>query len=660
MKMLSVKKICAVFLSAALLTSTISGLTVSAAEETPLILGDANLDGAVSVADATEIQKYLAESADFGIRQEVSANVDNTEININSVTQIQKYLSGYTTESSIGQPVDEGEDGIIVEKTTKLYMPAVMEGILEENQQVYYSTKYNDIPFIEVNNCLSFFRDFLEKSDFNIEASDNGNIVICTIGNDLTAEFNYSEKYIEFSDYDLFITKKDGLPMDLIENNESKSTADEPVMFLRSPYDHYYNGDPIRISLEDYSIPMLKENGRLFIPLSTFNDIFISQTEYVLVSIDEHLFFFNQGIILDTSNEITQLYYSIEPKETLSEEMTKFNYNELCLNLDLRYGLKDTHKIKDFDSYLNRMGLKKEYLSGNVYRIDKANIQLSTACFADFHSTYVCSSPYFDRGKYSITDEPTANSKTYMDRYKRFADKTAIRSSILGEVEPYERRGDTVFITFDGFIAKSKSDYYNENKEPDLTDTIELFSYSLEKLKNEDSDVKNVVIDLSCNTGGNSIACAYAIYAVLGSSNISLLNPITNALHQNVVECDLNLDGKIDENDKSMKALGKNIALITSDISFSCGNLFPCNIKYNDANVLALGQQSGGGACVIGYVATATGSLMQISSNNQLVSVKNGSLMDIDHGLMPDIYLTANRMYDRDYVCNLVSEQFGN
>ena len=70
MKMLSVKKICAVFLSAALLTSTISALTVSAAEETPLILGDANLDGAVSVADATEIQKYLAESADFGIRQE--------------------------------------------------------------------------------------------------------------------------------------------------------------------------------------------------------------------------------------------------------------------------------------------------------------------------------------------------------------------------------------------------------------------------------------------------------------------------------------------------------------------------------------------------------------------------------------------------------------
>ena len=238
MKKLSVKKICAVVLSAVLLTSTISGLTVSAAEETPLILGDANLDGSVSVADATEIQKYLAESADFGIKQEAVSNVDNTEININSVTLIQKYLSGYDTKLSIGQPIDEGEDGIIVEKTTKLNMPAVMEGVLEENQKVYYSTKYNDIPFIEVNNGLIFFRDFLEKSDLNIEASDNGNIVKCTIGDDLTAEFNYSEKYIEFSDYDLFTTKKDNLPMDLIENNDSKSTSDEPVMFLRSPYDH--------------------------------------------------------------------------------------------------------------------------------------------------------------------------------------------------------------------------------------------------------------------------------------------------------------------------------------------------------------------------------------------------------------------------------------
>ena len=266
--------------------------------------------------------------------------------------------------------------------------------------------------------------------------------------------------------------------------------------------------------------------------------------------------------------------------------MTLFNYNELCLNLDLHYGLKDTHKIKDFDSYLNRMGLKEEYLSGNVFRIEKANKKLSTVCFSDFHSAFRNSSPYLDSEKYDINEDPTENNKVYVDRAQKLMLTTIIRGSFLGEVAPYERRGDTVFITFDSFSVKeSKKDYYNKNKdeetnlkdeetnpeeesnpeeETNIIDTIELFSASLERLKNEDSDL------------------------------------------------------------------------------------------------LILGQQSGGGACAVGYAATAAGSLMQISSTNQLVSTKNRSIQDIDNGITPDIYLSYKRMYDRDYIANLVSEQFGN
>ena len=123
------QKICAVVLSAAILTSALSVLSASAAEETPLILGNANLDGKVSVVDVTDIQKYLAGSADFGIRQEVAANVDNTEITINSVTKIQKYLSGYDTELSIGQTIDEGKGGVIVSKNTDLYTSSSIEGV---------------------------------------------------------------------------------------------------------------------------------------------------------------------------------------------------------------------------------------------------------------------------------------------------------------------------------------------------------------------------------------------------------------------------------------------------------------------------------------------------------------------------------------------------
>lgn len=179
-------------------------------------------------------------------------------------------------------------------------------------------------------------------------------------------------------------------------------------------------------------------------------------------------------------------------------------------------------------------------------------------------------------------------------------------------------------------------------------------------MQNEDSDAENVVIDVSCNGGGYNIACAYAISTILGQSNIVIRNPNTNALRQTITDADLNLDGKIDENDKSMKELGKNIAVIVSDASFSCGNLLPCNLKSRDKDVLILGQQSGGGGCVVGYGATATGSFLQFSSTKQFTTMKNGYIKDIDDGIAPDISLSLSKMYNRDYIVNLVSEYFGN
>lgn len=657
MKMLSVKKICVVFLSAALLTSTISGLTVSAAEETPLILGDANLDGAVSVADATEIQKYLAESADFGIRQEVAANVDNTEININSVTLIQKYLSGYDTKLSIGEPVDEGKDGIIVKKEVTMYSSNDDGGVSEETLDTYFSTKYDDIPFLSVDFCMPFFSDFYEKSDLSSETSDDGNVVTYTNEDGATVEFNYTEKYIEFNDYDLFLSLKDYSPLETLVPFASVATSDEPTILLQSPYDHYYSGDTRRIELDDYLIPMIKSGDKLCIPVATFNDIFISETGYNIVYNGEALFCTASSLL---NGKLGEIYYSVDSKDSISEDLARFNYYELCLNLDLSYGLKEAHQIKNFDSYLSRMGLKTEYLSCDLVRIERANLKLYLNCFADFHSSLLNLSPYLDKESSLISNKYEYN-KDYYDRIDSMQKSRTARNEKLGEVEPYERRGNTVFITFDEFTMKSAVDmYYTDNYEYVLTDTLDLFAYAVKRLQNEDSDAENVVIDVSCNGGGYNVACAYAISAILGQSNIVIRNPNTNALRQTITDADLNLDGKIDENDKSMKELGKNIAVIVSDASFSCGNLLPCNLKSRDKDVLILGQQSGGGGCVVGYGATATGSFLQFSSTKQFTTMKNGYIKDIDDGITPDISLSLSRMYNRDYVANLVSDYFGN
>ena len=189
-------------------------------------------------------------------------------------------------------------------------------------------------------------------------------------------------------------------------------------------------------------------------------------------------------------------------------------------------------------------------------------------------------------------------------------------------------------------------------------DTVELFAYALKRLQNEDSDAKNVVIDIACNGGGAVFSCAYALQAICGKSIINVQNPNTWALHQCVLDFDLNFDGKYDENDKSMLDMGFNVVMNISDHSFSCGNLLPNALDSIDDRILFTGQQSGGGACAVGYLSTAVGSTMQISSENRFVTMKNGYIRDIDGGLAPDIYLSLDKMFDRDYISNLVSNQF--
>ena len=60
----------------------------------------------------------------------------------------------------------------------------------------------------------------------------------------------------------------------------------------------------------------------------------------------------------------------------------------------------------------------------------------------------------------------------------------------------------------------------------------------------------------------------------------------------------------------------------------------------------------------MGHISTAVGSIIQISSEQRLVGMKNGCIKDIDGGVAPGIYLGLNRLFDRDYIVELVNNQF--
>lgn len=70
------------------------------------LLGDANEDGAISIKDATAIQKYIAVLTLLGDVGTVLADVDmNSEVNIKDTTNIQKYIAEISVVVQVGKQI---------------------------------------------------------------------------------------------------------------------------------------------------------------------------------------------------------------------------------------------------------------------------------------------------------------------------------------------------------------------------------------------------------------------------------------------------------------------------------------------------------------------------------------------------------------------------
>jgi hypothetical protein len=189
-------------------------------------------------------------------------------------------------------------------------------------------------------------------------------------------------------------------------------------------------------------------------------------------------------------------------------------------------------------------------------------------------------------------------------------------------------------------------DYYKVEDPADFADTntIGLIIKAHAMITRENSPIENVVLDLSCNDGGEADAAAFVIAWLLGEASIGVKDTMTGAMCSSIYRCDANRDRKFDERDT---VSDKNLFCLISPVSFSCGNLVPCMFK-ESGRVTLLGRTSAGGACIVESASTAWGTAFRLSGPHQLSFMKNGSFYDIDRGAEPDYVLTTpESFYDR-------------
>nr|MBQ4454533.1 hypothetical protein [Clostridia bacterium] len=540
--------------------------------------------------------------------------------------------------SRMSMPFDP-KTASVSEKASVLYQFTVDR---TSNITLYFMNG-GDIPYVSLEEFVTVYND----DTFVMGFKADGSRVTYINPNGYTAETDFEKNTVYFTDYNMFNQKHGAVP-----EYSGGIYGDVAQLFQRDDaksYERY--GRDITFRLGDYGIPTVHKNGKYYIPLQTFSDVFLAPMGCFALYNGQDVFMTNE-----LTKDLAVIYYNAPVLER-TKELAEYDYNELCFALDHLYGLKDTHRITNFDTFFHDCAYDEILKGTNQTLADEALYQFIALHLDDQHSTL--SSVSFRTDKKAFVEEmpELGTGLSLTASANQQAEYTKVRAKYYPNGVPhYEEIGNTAYITFDAFEDTGCDDYYSAPREDELDNTIRLMQYAYDRITRKDSPVENVVMDLSLNGGGNAYTAIYTIGLFLGEGQISLDDELTGALMASYYRIDTNRDHVFDEKD-TLAGKGYKFYCLETDSSFSCGNLVP-NVFKNSNRVTLIGQTSGGGSCVVQYLCTAAGTPFRISGNKRLSFIKNGAFYDIDRGAEPDVYIKdPNFLYDRKALTEYINNE---
>ncbi len=543
----------------------------------------------------------------------------------------------------------------------------------ETREITLYFLNGGDIPYVALSEYMPFVGEIYKDDDLGIPAAEyeisqpaENHTLVMRIDNSSSMDIDTKEDTIEFIGYDYFVsTPGNNLLTSALVLSEDGRGGHSNLFMDDGDFSYERDGSTlIKYDLKEYFIDLIEKDGECYLPLQTVNDLLVSQNYvYVVFNGIELIASSYSGSLID------EMYDA--PTGTMSEDFALFNYNELRFMLDTFYGLKPEHGITDFGDYFASTGLLFDLAGTDPVKFDRAIRSLTSKYFDDGHSGMLKYSYLSGPAKEGDVEETMSVFESLGESSNSMAWEgmrvKGIRSEYYPdhpEIEPfeggesawfYEEIGDTAIITFDAFTL-DKTDYYTEADLENPSDTIELISYAHKQITREDSPIKNVIVDLSCNGGGAADAAVFLMAWLKsdGMATVALNNVSTGAQSIGRFTADINLDGEIDFDDNLPIEINRYI--LTSFQSFSCGNLVPTALK-GQPNITLIGHTSGGGSCVVRPCTTASGTIFCISGPLQISTLKNGSLYNADQGADPDFTISKyETFYDREKLVDFIHQ----
>ena len=563
-------------------------------------------------------------------------------------------------------PIDPGQETAIGDDASDKMPFKVTQTAVNDNgksTQTIALRYYDDMPHVAYISVTDFQKMLVPSKPIRVNRTAASQYQLVTSKGE-TAVVNTADESMTIDDYMSFVSLYVNNAEDIVED-------DDELFYVREkPATYSPAAASVTFNMKKYGIDLRGDGQMVYVPLSTLSDMYSDLY-------GKHVFFNGEKILL-TDFETTPITmdeaFFMKPYEAKERpaDLAAYSYGELCFAIDHFYGRPGRN---DIDKTIEEKGLDQA-LSENARKLLKSTDMneyafgleyLATQLYDGSHTTI---SPIGISVVLGITDgnilgQFAAKFVTpFTAKYQ--TEVAAVRANIerndgsemaakarqkLLSTDNYTKIGNTMYCIFDDFGSvdiKAWTAYYkgtgplptyNPKFKGDICGIVE----ALDKAA-ADPEVKNFVLDLTCNNGGD-LSVLQAITALLaGKTAVTWDNILTKQRVVFDVQVDANFDRVFDDNDKKPRHPELNVAIMTSHYAYSCGNLLPSQMK--DYGFLIIGETSGGGTCSIQRMCTAEGFCYQLSSARAHIVNKAGE--SIDRGIEPHIALEVKQVTGKD------------
>ena len=570
---------------------------------------------------------------------------------------------------STDNPVDPGQETATGDDASDKMPFKVTQTIVNNNGKSTSTVAlryYEDMPHVAYIAVADFQNMLMEGTSIRVSKTAVSQYSLTT-SHGKTATVNTAEESMTFDDFVNFVAL--GVTT-TGESGGNDDDDDEPSFFRGEPGPLTPATATLSLNMKKYGIDLRGDGRMVYVPLSTLSDMYSNLY-------GNHVMFNGEKIIVTnfekTPAEIDAAFFK---KPYLTEErpqdLAAYSYGELCFAIDHFYGRPGRNSI---DKTIEADGIDKA-LGEKVRKLLKSTdmeeyifgMEILATKLADGSHTLI--SPILNGTLGGLFEQKSVES--LVDKYitpfgqlyplealgvvnalakRDGSDESAAKRKSVLKSDTYAKVGNTMYCIYDDFgpidtegwaafyKGKGPRPTYNPNFKGDICGIVE----ALDKAA-ADPEVKNFVLDLTCNSGGEAGVLAAITTLLAGKSSYAFENVLTKQRGVDEYEVDSNFDRVFDKKDKAPRHPELNIAILTSRFAYSCGNLLPSLMK--DYGYLIIGEKSGGGSCSIQKMCTPEGLCYQLSSSRTRLINKAGE--NIDKGVEPHIALEVKKVKGKD------------